>query len=55
MALGILILGIAGTGVFCLFRILKQECKHRKEEQSIIKFLAEEIRNLRQDVDKLKK
>ena len=55
MAIGIIILGISSVGIFCLFMALNRFCKDRDHERSLVKFLAQEIRNLRRDVDKLKK
>ena len=53
--IGLILLGITGIGIIWVLRILKKECNTRNQERSIVKFLAEEIRNLRKDVDDLKK
>ena len=55
MAYGITILGIAGIGIIWVLSLLKKECDTRNKERSIMKFLAEEIKKLRKDVNDLKK
>ena len=52
---GILLLGITGTGIFWLLNTLRLECDSRDKERSLVKFLAEEIKKLRKDVNDLKK
>lgn len=55
MAFGITLLGITGVGIIWILLIMKNECNGRIQERSLVKFLAEEIKNLRKDVDDLKK
>ena len=55
MAYGITILGITGIGLIWVLSLLKKECDRRNRERGIIKFLAEEIKKLRKDVNNLKK
>ena len=55
MAYGIILLGIAGIGIIFILQTIKKECDGRKQERSLVKFLAEEIRRLRKDVNDLKK
>jgi hypothetical protein len=55
MAYGITILGIAGIGIIWVLTLLKKECDGRNKERSLVKFLADEIKNLRKDVNDLKK
>ena len=51
----IFILGITGIGILWVLTTLHRECKSRSKEQSIINFLAEEIKKLRKDVNELKR
>ena len=55
MAHGIIFLGIACIGIIFVFWTIKKEYDGRKQERSLVKFLAEEIRRLRKDVNDLKK
>jgi hypothetical protein len=55
MAYGITLLGITGIGIIWILRLLKKECDGRNKERSLVQFLAEEIKNLRKDVNNLKK
>jgi hypothetical protein len=55
MAYLLVILGITGIGIFWVLKTLYAECKSREKEQSIVSFLAEEIKKLRKDVDSLKR
>jgi hypothetical protein len=51
----IFILGITGIGILWVLTTLHRECKSRSKEQSIVNFLAEEIKKLRTDVNDLKR
>jgi hypothetical protein len=55
MAYGITILGITGIGIIWILSLLKKECDGRNKERGLVKFLADEIKSLRNDVDDLKK
>ena len=55
MAYGITILGITGIGIIWVLALLRKECDNRNQERSIMEFLSNEIRNLRKDVNDLKK
>jgi hypothetical protein len=47
--------GITLLGIIWVLRLLKKECDGRNKERSLVQFLAEEIKKLREDVDDLKK
>ena len=55
MAYGLILLGITGIGIIFILRTMKKECDGRKQERGLVKFLAEEIKRLRKDVNDLKK
>ena len=55
MAYGLILLGITGVGIIFILRTMKKECDGRKQERSLVKFLAEEIGRLRKAVNDLKK
>mgnify|MGYP003337230243 CR=1 FL=1 len=54
MALGLTLLVITGIGIIWILQIIKRECDMKQQEKNVVKFLADEIRKLRKDVNNLK-